>query len=267
MGSLLEKFAGKIDLIYIDPPFATGADFSFTTPIGESGEEVTKEQSVIEEKAYRDTWGRGLASYLDMLSQRLPLMRDLLSESGSVIVHLDAGLGHYVKVLLDSLFGQENFLNEIIWSYSTSGRPADRYPQKHDDLYWYRKGGHHAFFHDEARIPYSAEYLDTHFTDVDDEGRHCRKRFDAGKWRVYYPDRGMLPNAVWEIPYVNSQAVERTGYPTQKPEPLLERLIKAMTQSENLVADFFCGSGTTLAVAEKLGRRWSAATWAAGEST
>jgi hypothetical protein len=106
MGSLLEKFAGKIDLIYIDPPFATGADFSFTTEIGESGDEVTKKQSVIEEKAYRDTWGGGKASFLTMIRDRLALMRDLLSDRGSIFVHLDRRLGPYVRALLDELFGE-----------------------------------------------------------------------------------------------------------------------------------------------------------------
>lgn len=253
MSSLLDQFAGKIDLIYIDPPFATGADFSLRVPVGEAGE------SLIEEKAYRDTWGAGVASFLDMLDERVLLIRELLAPTGSLVVHLDANLGHYVKIILDEAFGRNNFLNEIIWSYSTSGRPQDRYPQKHDDLYWYRRSEGHFFDEENARVPYSQEYLDSHFKDVDDQGRRCRKRFDAGKWRTYYPESGMLPNAVWDIPYVNSQAVERTGYPTQKPLPLLERLIKATTRSGGLVADFFGGSGTTAVAAENLGRRWISA--------
>jgi len=109
MGSLLEKFAGKIDLIYIDPPFATGADFTFTAEIGESGEEVTKEQSVIEEKAYRDTWGRGRASYLCMMHSRLSLIRELLAPSGSFYLHCDARVLHYLKPVCDQLFGEDYF--------------------------------------------------------------------------------------------------------------------------------------------------------------
>lgn len=122
MGSLLEKFAGKVDLIYIDPPFATGADFSFTAPIGESDEEVSKEQSILEEKAYRDTWGRGLSSYLQMIRDRLVLMRELLSDNGSIYVHLDWHVGHYVKVIMDEIFGVSNFRNELIWCYTGPSR-------------------------------------------------------------------------------------------------------------------------------------------------
>jgi adenine-specific DNA-methyltransferase len=117
MGSLLEKFAGKIDLIYIDPPFATGADFSFTTQIGDGNLEVTKEQSIIEEKAYRDTWGSGIESYLVMVSERLSLMRELLSDTGSLFVHCDWHVGFLLRCLLDEQFGSNHFLNTIIWYY------------------------------------------------------------------------------------------------------------------------------------------------------
>src|SRR5438105_12272120 len=115
MSSLLQKFAGKIDLIYIDPPFATGADFSFEAIVGEETLSLAKDQSVIEEKAYRDTWGSGMASYLQMMTSRLWLMRELLADSGSLFVHLDWHVGHYMKVILDEIFGEHNFRNEIVW--------------------------------------------------------------------------------------------------------------------------------------------------------
>ena len=118
MGSLLEKFAGKIDLIYIDPPFATGSDFSFTAHIGETGQEVKKEQSAIEERAYRDTWGRGTDSYLEMMRVRLTLLRDLLAPDGTMYVHIDWTVGHYLKIVLDEVFGRDNFRNEIVWYYT-----------------------------------------------------------------------------------------------------------------------------------------------------
>jgi len=118
MSSLLEKFAGKIDLIYIDPPFATGADFSFTADIGESGEDVVKEQSAMEEKAYRDTWAAGPSSFLGMLHPRLLLCRELLAPTGSIYVHMDFRLGPAVKVLMDEVFGRDNFRNEVVWYYS-----------------------------------------------------------------------------------------------------------------------------------------------------
>jgi len=142
MSSLLEKFAGKIDLIYIDPPFATGADFSFTTEIGESGEEVTKEQSVIEEKAYRDTWGSGVTSYLSMIAGRLRLMVDLLSANGTIYIHLDYRLVHQVHVLMTELLGLEAFKNDVVWSYGGRGAKAisGQFPRNHDVLLVFAKG-------------------------------------------------------------------------------------------------------------------------------
>jgi adenine-specific DNA-methyltransferase len=155
MGSLLEKFAGKIDLIYIDPPFATGADFSFTTEIGEKGLEVTKEQSLIEEKAYRDTWGRGLDSYLSMINDRLFLMRDLLASTGVVYVHCDSRVNFLMRSMLDEVFGGDNLRNEIIWCYRGGGTPDKDFAQKHDVILRYSKGPNYYFDVDPVRIPYS----------------------------------------------------------------------------------------------------------------
>ena len=144
MSSLLEKFAGKIDLIYIDPPFATGADFRMRIEIGEKGEEVTKEHSVIEEKAYRDTWGLGLESYLKMMYDRLVLMRNLLSERGSIYVHFDYHIGHYLKVIMDEIYGEQNFRNEIVVKRITKNlqrqfSTIQALPQGHDIILWYSK--------------------------------------------------------------------------------------------------------------------------------
>lgn len=140
MSALLENFAGKVDLIYIDPPFATGSDFSFSTSVGEDGLELTKEQSIIEDKAYRDTWGRGVESYLSMISPRLQIIRDLLSDSGSVLIHVDYRLTSYIRMLLDEIFGVGAFRNEIIWHYHSGGLPQAFYPRKHDTLLWFAKG-------------------------------------------------------------------------------------------------------------------------------
>ena len=148
MGSLLEKFAGKIDLIYIDPPFATGADFRAKFKIGEDGihvakmgesPDIEKLASAIEEKVYRDTWGKGLVSYFGMLSDRLYLARDLLSEDGSIYLHLDPTVSHYAKIVLDDLFGSDNFKNEIIWCYKERERILDFYNPKHDVILFYSK--------------------------------------------------------------------------------------------------------------------------------
>lgn len=236
MGSLLEKFAGKIDLIYIDPPFATGADFAFTAEVGESGIEIEKEQSAIEEKAYRDTWGSGTASYLEMIRARLMLIRELLRPSGSLLLHCDFRLSHVLGALCDDVFGlgdrgasadQPGFRNEIVWLYGLGGSSPKCYPKKHDTLLWYSKSAQ--WYFEPPMIPATSQRM---------------KGLDKK-----CPD-------FWDIPNINNMAEERTGYPTQKPEALLKRAVAAHTKPGDLVADFFCGSGTTLAVAEKLGRRW-----------
>ena len=275
MGSLLEKFAGKIDLIYIDPPFATGADFSFTAPIGESGDEVEKTQSVIEEKAYRDTWGRGRDSWFEMMASRLRLMRDLLSERGTLYVHLDWYVGHHVRPVLDEIFGEDNSLGEIVWAYGSpsGGRVSgSKLVKAHDFLLVFAKNyGNHKYkvYH----LPYSEKYINDWFRHVDADGRRYRKRQridkETGKryWEKQYLDesKGVPASTVWsdiQQAYADPRAYkigttsEITGFATQKPEKLLERILEISSDPGDLVADFFCGSGTTLAVAEKLGRRW-----------
>lgn len=250
----LPSMRGKINLIYIDPPYDSKADYR--TKITLPGGDIDLKPTVLEQFAYSDTWKEGTVSYLRNLYPRLYLMRELLSEQGSIYVHLDWHIGHYVKILMDDIFGKENFRNEIIWYYSTLGRPKDRFALKHDTIFCYGKSENAFFNETEAKIPYSAEYIASHFRDIDENGKVCRKRFDAGKWRIYYPDEGMIPNDVWEIPYENSMSKERVNYATQKPTKLLERIIKSSSSDNAIVADFYAGSGTTGAVAEKLGRRW-----------
>lgn len=250
----LPSLRGQVGLIYIDPPFDSKADYR--TKITLPGTDLQQKPTVMEQFAYADTWEEGTISYLKMIYPRLVLMRELLSERGSIYVHIDWHVGHYVKVLMDDIFGKDCFRNEIIWYYSTLGRPKDRFALKHDTIFWYGKTKNAYFNEKEAKIPYTEEYIKSHFTDRDEEGKVCRKRFDAGKWRVYYPEEGMIPNDVWTIPYENSMSKKRVNYATQKPETLLERIIKASSNEGDLVCDFFGGSGTTAAVAERLGRRW-----------
>jgi len=262
MSSLLPELAGKIDLIYIDPPFATGQDFSFRTQVGD--QEVTKQPSIIEEKAYRDTWSkygprRQLESYLEMMYERLVLMRDLLSENGSMYVHLDATVGHYVKALMDEVFGPGNFQREIVWDISVlSGFKtlANNWIRGHDTILFYSKTDSVVF--NKQSTEHRPEYI-ARFNKVDENGR---RYFDGRGKRRYLDEvmeKGKAIGDVWgdimsfqQIP--TSQ--ERLGYDTQKPEALIERIITASSHAGGLVADFFCGSGTTGAVAEKLGRRW-----------
>jgi len=258
MGSLLEKFAGKVDLIYIDPPFATGADFSFTAPIGESGEEVFKEQSVIEEKAYRDTWGGGTASYVAMMSDRIRSLRDLLSQKGTLYVHCDWHVNHLLRGVLDDVFGADGFVNEIAWHYfGFKRKTAQNFPRKHDTILVYANSDDHIW--NVQYKPHRPEYV-ARFK-KDKAGRLYRDDVNptGGGARTIYLDEvpGDIVDSVWDdIPPVNPMGSERWDFPTQKPEALLERILRASSVERSLVADFFCGSGTTLAVAEKLGRRW-----------
>lgn len=250
----LPSLRGKVDLIYIDPPFDSKADYR--TKITLPGVNLQQKPTVIEQFAYADIWEEGTISYLKVLYPRLVIMKELLSDTGSIYVQTDWHVCHYVKLIMDDIFGKENFRNEIIWAYSTLGRPKDRFALKHDNIYWYGKSNNAFFNENDAKIPYTQQYIDSHFRDIDEHGKRCRKRFDAGKWRIYYPDDGMIPNDVWDIPYENSMSKLRVNYATQKPEALLERIIKSTSNEGDIVCDFFGGSGTTAAVAERLGRRW-----------
>ena len=253
MSHLLKDYRGKIDLIYIDPPFDSKADYKKKIEVKGVGKAETDSTS-FEEKQYGDIWTND--EYLQFMYERLIIMRDLLSDTGVLYLHCDWHKSHQLKLILDEIFGMNHFRNEIIWSYSTLGRPNDRFAQKHDTIFAYGKTDNTFFNTEEAKVPYSEEYIKSHFRDVDDEGKQCRKRFDAGKWRTYYPDSGMIPNDVWDIPYENSMSKMRLDYPTQKPEALLERIIKSSTKRGDLVFDCFMGSETTQSVAMKLGRRF-----------
>ncbi len=307
--SLLDEFAGKVNLIYIDPPFNVGADFSFITsladhPDTDEDEEMafTKQPNAIEMKAYRDTWGRGLDSYLQWFYETVVLLHDLLAENGSVYVHLDYHVGHYAKTVLDEVFGGQNFVNEIVWKRQTTHHDAQRYGNIHDTIFFYSKGSE--FTWNSPRVPHSEQYEESHWSREDEAGRkfmlqdasaagqgparyfgkkllnpppgrHWRwrqeninKLLEQGKIIFTKPDKprykvfkdemeGTAVGSVWtDIFPVNPASVERLGYDTQKPETLLERIIKASSNENDLVLDCFCGSGTTAAVAEKLNRRW-----------
>ena len=287
MGSLLEKFAGKIDLIYIDPPFATGTDFSFETQIGEISETLFKQQSVVEEKAYRDTWGSGISSYLAMLSPRLNLLKELLSNQGTIWVHIDYRLVHYIFSLLTETMGVESFRNNIIWSYGGRGAKSisGQFPRNHDVIILFarKESIYNRVYSDTkyniARLPSHikldpdgtpfktsprGDYTDDSIRKFEKQGRIYRTR--NGNIRIKYPlerkgneviEKSLIGDVWNDIPdMMHSSKAERLDYPTQKPQRLLERILSATSNPGSLVADFFCGSGTTLAVAEKLGRRW-----------
>lgn len=337
LSSLVAELKGTVDLIYIDPPFDIGADFSITVPIGEGKEITTKDQSIIEVVAYRDTWGRGTASYLHMLYERITLMRELLSSDGSLYVHVGPNISHYVKCLLDEVMGAQNYRSEIVWRRSNShNKTTDQYGPIHDVIFFYTKSDSFKF-HPGTR-PFTKNYIESRFKYKDHRGVYQPnyltgpgvRKGDSGKpWRGYDPTKsgrhwampsrlvalleqdvtGKSPQEILDlceqadllvipkkevgqpmyrqyltegVPYqdiwayqANSQGVlygtdecidqdvkwleqesEMTGFATQKPEGLIKRIIETSTDEGDTVADFFCGSGTTLAVAEKMGRKW-----------
>jgi DNA modification methylase len=306
--SLLDEFAGQVNLTYIDPPFDTGADFSFTTRIPDADTSFTKEPSIIEQKAYRDTWGRGLDSYLQWFYETILLLHELLNDEGSIYVHIGSNVSHYVKVLMDSVFGAEMYINEVVWkrneAHSDVGQGARHFGRLHDIILVYGKSSQYTW--NQLYEQHSAQYLATHYSNVEPETgrryeldnltgpggaskgnpayevmgvtrhwRYSQQRMQdlIAAGRVVQPSPGAVPRYkryldeskgrplqdIWsDIPPVNSQAQERLGYATQKPEALLERIIKASSNEGDLVLDCFVGSGTTAAVAEKLNRRWIA---------
>lgn len=247
---------GKVDLIYIDPPFDSKADYR--TKVTLPGVELEQKPTVIEQFAYSDTWSDGTASYLAMMVPRLVLMRELLSDEGSIYVHLDWHVSHYVKIALDEIFGKDNLRNEIVWSYFGFKRSTSRkFPQKHDLIFSYTKSD--AYFWKTQYKPHSPEYLKRFRPD--ETGRLCRSDVNptgGGSRRIYLDEvEGDIIDSVWDdIPPVNPVANERVDYATQKPERLLDRVISSSCAAGGLVLDVFGGSGTTASSAERLGRRW-----------
>ena len=227
-----------VRLVYIDPPFSTRKDFKV------SGED---------QKAYQDKVAG--AEFLEWLRRRLILLKEVMADDGSIYVHLDYRKGHYVKILLDEIFGEKNLRNEIIWCYTGPGSPGmKQFNRKHDVIYWYSKSDRWHFNSNDIRVPYK------------DENQSLRKAFASdGSWSdddiAKMRERGRIPDDWWEFSVAARKrvdGVERTAYPTEKPQPLLERIIKASSDEGDIVLDCFAGSGTTPFVAEKLNRRWIA---------
>lgn len=246
---------GGIKLIYIDPPFDVGADFTMDVKIG--GETLEKEPNVLEELAYRDTWKQGQDSFISMLYERLSLMRDLLSSDGSIFVHCDWRTSSFIKLILDELFSQNNFRNEIIWHYQSGGRQTDQYSKKHDTIFFYSKSKNWYFDMDAAGFARGDKKRNNLKKEVDEDGRVFFSIVSAGKIYKYYADEKITPPDVWtDISHLQQKDPERTGYPTQKPLKLIERIIKGSCPPGGIVCDFFVGSGTTAAAAEKLDRKW-----------
>lgn len=248
----------KVDLVYIDPPFASGADYAkkvyirrnpkVAEAIARAEQELELDElKAFEEKMYGDVWDK--EKYLNWMYENLMAIKSVMSETASIYVHLDWHIGHYVKILLDEIFGEDNFINEIIWKYAGARTSKRSFGKKHDTLFWYSKiDDKHIFNYDDVRDEYSPTTL-------------ARNKYSntgsADRVLNYKPNEdGKFPEDVWEISIINPFAKERMDYATQKPEALLEKVIKSASNQEMLVADFFGGSGVTAAVANKLGRRF-----------
>ena len=277
MSSLLDRYAGQVDLIYIDPPFATGDDFSMSVPLGEAS--VNKAPSILEEHAYRDTWGAGYDSYLSMMYERLSLIHDLLASHGVLILHLDWRVAPLARLILDELFGADAFINELIWRYGKMANATRRFSHSHDQLLVYSRGPDYTFNPQTGGV---SEYRNRYARWVADDNtlrygavKQSADKLIAGRVKKiskqlqrplsdddilfdFNTELKALDDVFTDISIVKGNSAERTAFPTQKPEGLLNRVIEAYSRPDDLVADFFCGSGTTAVAAEKLGRRWIA---------
>jgi DNA modification methylase len=300
MSSLLRDFGGRVKMIYIDPPFATGADFTMKLKIGST--DFVKQPSILEEHAYRDTWGAGYDSYLSMMYERLVLMHELLADDGSIYVHCDSRVNSYLRLVLDEIFGADRFVNEVIWRRAFGHSDSRRLGSIHDTILLYSKSVER-IWNQQVR-PADPEYIETFFDQFDPVRgeRYQRLSLSAGglsgggydyeykgvrtlwrcpietlrrhddEGRLHWPKKvGGVPRLkkyesehegvplgdIWtDISKIHNQSAELVGYATQKPEALLERIIELSSNPGDLVADFFCGSGTALVVAERRARRW-----------
>lgn len=248
---------GSVDLVYADPPFDSKADYR--TKVTLPGVTIEQRPTVLEQFAYSDAWAGGTASYLAMMVPRLVLMRELLSVRGSLYLHIDWHVGAYVKLILDEIFGRDRFLNEIIWHYQSGGRQTNAFSKKHDTILVYTKSDEWAFDLEAVGETRGTQKRNNMKRGVDPDGRVYFSIRSAGKIYKYYEDEKVTPPDVWtDISHIQQKDPQRVGYATQKPKALLERIINASCPPNGVVADFFIGSGTTSAVAERLGRRWIA---------
>ncbi len=244
MSHLLKDYRGKIDLIYIDPPFDDKADYKKKIKVRGLGD-VVSDSTSFEEKQYGDIWTND--EYLQFMYERLVLIRELLTDAGAIFLHCDWHKSQHLRCLLDEIFGPDNFRNEIIWSYKSAGMSTSTFPRKHDNIFYYSKTKNRKFF--PIYVPHEEKVLKRF--QRDENGPY---QLVNGK-KYYANPQGKPIEDVWEILLPNRDG-QRTGYPTQKPEALIERIIRCATNKDDLVLDCFMGSGTTQAVAMKLGRRF-----------
>ena len=246
---------GGLKLVYIDPPFDVGADFSFRITVGD--ETVTKQPTILEELAYRDTWGRGADSFIAMMYERLILIHSLLADDGTLYVHCDWHVGHYIKAICLEIFGAQNFINEITWHYYNKMAPISAcFPRASDRIFSFTKSfGHHTFHQQYEKRDKAVKQLKRQFVG----GKAINVRNEDGVVQYQLKDDRRLDD-VWRLSMLQpADKTEYLAYGTQKPETILRRIVEASSNKGDLVGDFFCGSGTLAATAEKLGRKWIAA--------
>lgn len=243
----------RVDLIYLDPPFFSNKHYEV---IWNDGYEL---------RAFEDRWKGGINNYIGWMEERLIECYKVLKDNGSIYLHCDWHAGHYLKVMMDRIFGQHNLRNEIIWHYESGGRAINFFPTKHDTIFFYSKSNDYYFDWQSVGIPRnkcqccgeeleSWNHMKKH---IDKGGRIYRTIKSAGKVYKYYDDEPVPPTDVWnDISHIQQKDPERLGYPTQKPEKLLHRIISASSKPTDIVLDPFCGCGTAISVAHKLGRRW-----------
>jgi len=264
LAKLLELgFRGKIDLIYIDPPFKSGADYVRKIELRglkKLGRIEEDEASILQQTMYFDIWNND--NYLQFIYERLMLLKELLADTGSIYVHLDWHVSHNIKIIMDEIFGQDNLKNEIVWCYRRWSAQSKIFQNSHDYILFYTKSNNYIW--NQLFEKYADEAA--HFTEKDEKGKYRWQYLNGKKYKLYLREGTRMKDWWDDLPYINSMAHERTGFSTQKPEILLERIIKASTKDpkkalENgegvpIVLDCFIGSGTTARVAQKLGRRW-----------
>lgn len=251
----LGEFAGKVQCVYLDPPFFTGDEFYFRMRIGEKGWSDGTQSITL--NAYSDSRTGGRAQYLLLLREALKVAHTLLSDTGALFLHLDSRMNAYARLECDAVFGENNFVNEIIWAYQSGGRAKKHFSRKHDVILFYAKS--RALYFDITRVgvPRKDNRSNHMRRTVDEHGRPCRTIRAGGKVYTYYDDEPVFPDDVWtDVSHLQQKDPQRTGYDTQKPRALLDRIIRCCTRPGDLVADLCCGSGTALVSASENGCRY-----------
>ena len=262
---------GGLKLVYIDPPFNLGDDFEFEIEVGK--EKLNKKRNALEQLAYSDTWGKGEDSFLSMIYERLKLIKMLMSNDASIYVHCDYRVSSYLRIILNEIFGEDNFKNELIWSYRIQGVGKKFWARKHDTIFFYTKSNVYNFKPEKEDVIYEKPFIDTKKIDCDlsklternrkeiidsiNSNKALNPQFKNLIFDKYYND--VYVRDVWDSDYTKpliSGSTEYLRYPTQKPEGLMKRIINASSNDNDLVADFFSGSGSFIATAEKLNRKW-----------